>query len=281
MPRRDKPKVKKEGAAWLITFSDMMTLMLTFFVLLVSMSHLDERRKLVVLGSIIGTFGMGDAGYDSRTIKDKRTTIEPGPMNDVEDLDVLKNRLWDEYNKDLDFQSNKYVDIISISDQVLFKPGETHLSPEGKKIVDTMLPILLRLQFPLLLAGHSSISFDEAHGTHLEALPTSSQERKLDNSWKISLFRTLSIYEYLLSRGMLPEMLRVEAFGNFRPKYDWNTPENRRLNRRVDFVLDKRNVKYIEMLNWPREKESAKSFSYDDFKFDLTRPDTVLDKKGE
>ncbi len=281
MPRREKPKVKKEGAAWLITFSDMMTLMLTFFVLLVSMSHMDERRKLVVLGSIIGTFGMGTSGYDTRTIKDKRTTIEPGPMNDVEDMEALKNRLWDEYNRDLDFQSNKYVDIISISDRVLFKPGETKLSPAGKKIVDTMLPILLRLKFPLLLAGHSSISFDETHGNTVEALPASTNDKRLDNSWKISLFRTLSIYEYLLSRGMLPEMLRLEAFGNYRPKYDWDTPEHRRLNRRVDFVLDKRNVKYIEMLNWPREKESAKSFSYDDFKFDLTRPDTAPDKMGQ
>ncbi len=281
MARRDKPKIKRTGAAWLITFSDMMTLMLTFFVLLVSMSHLDERRKLVVLGSIVGTFGIGHAGYDPRSIKDRRTSIEPGPMNDLEDMEALKNRLWDEYNRDLDFQSNKYVDIISISDQVLFKPGETTLSPKGKKIVDTMLPILLRLKFPLLLAGHSSISFDEEHGNDVEALPAEADEKKLDASWKLSLFRTLSIYEYLLSRGMLPEMLRVEAFGNHRPKYDWNTPEHRRLNRRVDFVLDKRNVKYIEMLNWPREKETDKSFSYDDFKFDLTRPDTAPDKMGK
>lgn len=280
MAKREKPKIKRTGAAWLITFSDMMTLMLTFFVLLVSMSHLDERRRLVVLGSIIGTFGMGTSGYDTRTIKNKRTTIEPGPMNDVQDLEPLKNRLWDQYNQDLDFKSNKYVDIISISDKVLFKSGETALSPSGKKIVDTMLPVLLRLKFPLLLAGHSSIAFDETYGDSAEAIPLPSDQKRLDVSWKISLFRTLSIYEYLLSRGMLPEMLRVEAFGNYRPKYDWNTPEHRRLNRRVDFVLDKRNVKYIEMLNWPREKETSKSFSVDDFKFDLTRPDTPPEKMG-
>ncbi len=51
--------------AWLVTFSDMMTLLLTFFVLLLSMASLTDERKIkVVLGSIIGSFGIGTKGVD-------------------------------------------------------------------------------------------------------------------------------------------------------------------------------------------------------------------------
>jgi len=63
MARRKEKASGSDGGtpAWLVTFSDMMTLMLTFFVLLVSMAAImDERRKIVVLGSLVGTFGLAE-----------------------------------------------------------------------------------------------------------------------------------------------------------------------------------------------------------------------------
>ncbi len=48
-----------------------------------------------------------------------------------------------------------------------------------------------------------------------------------DLSWKLSLNRTLAVYRFLLERGMAPDMLKIEAFGKYRPYYPQNSAENR------------------------------------------------------
>ncbi len=267
MARRRKKKDGGGGSSWLITFSDMMTLMLTFFVLLVSMATIDERRRLVVLGSIIGTFGMGNAGYDARSIKNTRLTVEPGVMEDIQDLEPLRDLLWEDLNEDVDFRSNKYVQIITINDRVLYLPGEVQLSLEGRKIIDRILPVLLRLHEPLLLAAHTSVERDEVS---MMAEMSLGQEG-LDTSWKLSLLRVLSLYRYLLSRGMDSDLLRVEAFGKFRPMFSDETPQGRMRNRRVDIVLDKRNREWIEKLK-PGEPGPPDGYTYKDFRFKLDMP---------
>ncbi len=267
MARRKKKSAKKEGSPWLITFSDMMTLMLTFFVLLVSMATIDERRRLVVLGSIIGTFGMGTQGYDARSIKNKRITVEPGVMENIDDLEPLKDLLWEDLKEDIEFQSNKYIQIISINDRVLFERGETELSIEGRKIIDRILPVLLRLREPLLIAGHTSTERDEV--TTIQDLQLG--DRGLDPSWRLSFLRTLSIYRYLLSRGLDTELLRMESFGMFRPMYSDQTPQGRMRNRRVDIVLDKRNREWVDKLK-PRGLPKENDYYYKEFRFDLDLP---------
>ncbi|MBG0777834.1 MAG: flagellar motor protein MotB [Desulfovibrionaceae bacterium] len=268
MARKKKLKPEKEGAAWLITFSDMMTLMLTFFVLLVSMATLDERRKLIVIGSIISTFGMAPQGYDVRSIENKRTTVEPGPMNDMKsnDLEPLKNLLFED-TRDLDFRSNKFIQVLSINDRLLFEPGRTELSEAGKRFINRLLPILIDVDFPLLLAGHTSSLRDEEG----EQYKVSFDATQMDESWRLSLFRVLSIYRHLVDRGMDPDLLRVESFGRYHPMYNGNTPEGRQKNRRVDIVLDKRNVRWSKALADAQEKGGPddREFSFRDFLFDL------------
>lgn len=265
MARKKKKKAGKSGSTWLITFSDMMTLMLTFFVLLVSMATIDERRRLVVLGSIIGTFGMGSAGYDERSAKDQKKTIEPGPLEDLENFQLLRDLLWEDLDQDINFQSNKYVQIVSINDEVFFPPGGFELTERGRMVLDRMLPILLRLRHPVLLAGHSAPDRDEVlEMAQVELAPDSG----LDQSWRLSLYRVLTIYNHFLQRGLDPDLLRVEAFGKFRPMYSDSTPAGRRNNRRVDIVLDKRNEGWLEKLQ-PAPPPRDREFIINDFRFNV------------
>jgi len=265
MARKKKPKEPEGVPAWMITFSDMMTLMLTFFVLLVSMATIDERRRLVVLGSIIGTFGMGSAGFDARSQKDDRRTIEPGPMEDLDQVELLKDLLWEDLEDDLNFQSNKYVEILSINEEVFFEPGGVQLTERGRRVLDRMLPILFRLQHPILLAGHTATDRDEIN----EVFDLGLNGSGLDPSWKLSLGRVLSIYQHFLGRGLDPELLRLEAFGKFRPMYSDATPSGRRMNRRVDIVLDKRNTGWLEKLTPQGGESQEEDFVYKDFRFDV------------
>jgi chemotaxis protein MotB len=274
MGRRKKKIICEEMAPWMITFSDVMTLMLTFFVLLVSMSKIDERRKLVVLGSIVGAFGL-DTSYDVMTLDNTKRTVDPGVIEDEEDLAALKPMLWEDVEKDLDFQSDRFVQILSINAEVLFAPGQTALSAKGTELLNRMLPVLLELKYPLLIAGHTGSLRDEL-GTQYRS---GDADMVPDLSWRISINRALAVYSYLLRQGMSPDMLRMESFGRFRPLYNTNDPEERARNRRVDLVLDKRNApdsaravdQTVQELNPEVRKDT---YDVNGFEFRLTDPET-------
>ena len=252
----------------MVTFSDLMTLMLTFFVLLVSMATIDERRRLIVLGSIIGTFGIGQAGYDPRTVEDSRTTVEPGPMEDVEDLEMVKEMLWEDLENDLDFSSSKFLQVLSISDEILFEPGQVVLTPEGQRLLDRILPVLLAIDYPLLLGGHAStIRAEELH----EDYDMFTAQAIEDPTWRLSLYRVMAIYRYLVDRGMDPEKLKMEAFGRFHPRHSENTLLGRQRNRRVDIVLDKRNDNWYRILEEHQNDHVTPdgAFDYNGYRFQV------------
>lgn len=270
MARKKKKKSGDGGPAWLITFSDMMTLMLTFFVLLVSMAVIDERRKLVVLTSLSGSFGEGIGAINPLSTKDKRRMVEPGPMDleKSDDLEPLKDMLWEDPDSDLNFQENQFVQILSINDEVLFTPGTTQLSARGIRLLDRILPWLLRIDHPLLLAGHTA-SMREERGEDYKVI---FEKQALSPTWTMSFLRVMSIYRYLTTRGMSPKQLSVEAFGKYRPRFSGNTPEGRKKNRRVDIVLDRRNKRWIETMSRLKEQpqKDEASFTFKDFLFKLS-----------
>jgi chemotaxis protein MotB len=270
MARKKKKAQCEEMAPWLITFTDVMTLMLTFFVLLVSMAKVDERRKLVVLGSIIGTFGFHDQSYRVYTRTDTRRTVEPGPI-DQGDLMPLKPLMWDYAEQDLDFRSSRFVQVLSVNADVLFGPGGAVITPEGERFLQTVLPTLSGVEYPLLLAGHTSELRDELGRNYNPG----DADMVPDLSWKISLNRALAVYRWLIDNGMDPNLLKVEGFGKFKPHWSQNTAATRAKNRRVDFVLDKRSSIERDRIEDTRETEpqAPGTVDVDGFIFDV-RDDT-------
>ncbi|GAB7079489.1 OmpA/MotB family protein [Megalodesulfovibrio paquesii] len=282
MAKREKKEKPAGGIpAWMITFTDLMTLLLTFFVLLVSMATLDEQRKLVTLGSVYGQFGLGEQGIDARATKDAKKTVEPGPMEDVPSLEQMKDMLWEDMKDDLNFRSNKFIEVLSLTADVLFEPGSTELTERGRKVIDRILPVLLRIEQPLLLAAHTSLGREE-----IADYTISANASALDFSWDLSLERGLSMYRYLLSRGMSSDKLYMEAFGQFRPIYSNQTAQGRRMNRRVDIVLDKRNASWNRVLATPTAEGRSSGalrgvFEFKDFRFEIRNPIERNGQQGE
>lgn len=262
----------EEIPPWMITFADVMTLMLTFFILLVSMATIDQRRKLVALGSIIGTFGFNKQSYELYTRKDNKRTVEPGPI-DSGDLEPLKALKWENVTDDINFRSNRFVQILSIDASLLFTANGTTLSDEGRAALDGFLPLLRQVRYPLLVAGHTSGLRDEFGRNYLPE----QDNQNPDLSWKLSLYRTLTIYTYFLNNGIPADMLRMEAFGKFRPHYPQNTAKNRARNRRVDIVLDKRSGALSERIveAMPVKEIRKDVLSVDGFEFDVTTPEEL------
>ncbi|WP_028574030.1 OmpA/MotB family protein [Desulfonatronovibrio hydrogenovorans] len=270
MPRQKKEKKFRSGLApWLVTFTDIMTLLLTFFVLIITFaSFIDPRRVKLVLGSITGTFGVGTAKQDVLSRTERDWVLEPGPMPDEGDLQQLKPLLWDDKTDDLNFVENRFVQIFSINTDILYHPGQVNLTPAGENLLDQVIPVLQQLEYPVLITGHTSPLRDE-FGLEHEAL----RDREIINpSWQLSLHRVLNVYRYILESGVDPDMIRLEAFGKFWPRYSNRTDDGRRNNRRVEIVLDRRNPEWTHarvdeaVMPAPRDEEG---FIYRDFIFDI------------
>jgi chemotaxis protein MotB len=271
MARKKRPIPGEKDPAWLMTFTDLMTLLLVFFVLLITMSVIDERMKLEVLGSVTRVFGSGRDIFNplTSTIPKTSSRVEPGAMQgEPDDLAQLRDMLFEDVNKDLDFQQNRFVQILSINDDVLFDPGGYALRESGVAQLDRLLPYLQRIQYPLLVAGHTSLPRDEA-GNYTVV----KGQLGMDQTWLISFRRANAVYRHLVSRGIDPNRLSLEAFGQFRPRFSNNTPEGRRRNRRVDLVLDRRNKEWIRKVDELRgDTPAERTTNFRGFQFDLNVP---------
>ncbi|MDL2271861.1 OmpA family protein [Desulfovibrio sp. OttesenSCG-928-I05] len=265
MAREKKEEEPAGTPAWMVTFSDLMTLLLTFFVLLLSMAVIDERRKLITLNSVSSAFGLGPTQSNPRSPENIRRDVEPGAMME-DDMEMIKDKIWDDQNQDLNFQENRYVQILSIDSEVLFAPGETQLKEEGKALLRKFSPVLVNIKYPLLVAGHSATRRDEEGGRYEVSFDTS----RIDSTWSLSLARSVAVYRLLAEEGVPTSHLSIEAFGQFRPRYSDATAEGRRKNRRVDLVLDKRNTPFTPGLQRFAEPPIPRdTFMFRDFRFDL------------
>ncbi len=253
--------------AWLITFSDVMTLLLTFFVLLISMASLtQQRKKELVLSSISQYFGMGSQSINILGKKKLAELIEPGPMENLDEYEYLKNLLWESLKEDVEFLENKFSYIISIQAEVFFQPGKSNLTDRGKLILNKIVPILKRLKYPLLLAGHTSTDIKELGKKSFLGIH---KKGYLSPSWKLSLDRAVVIYKFLIDKGINPEKLRLEAFGKYHPRYSNISLKGRRKNQRVDIIIDKRDKFLAEEISTSKGKIYKKQYKYKGFIFKL------------
>ncbi|GAB6060757.1 OmpA/MotB family protein [Desulfonatronum parangueonense] len=262
--KREKKKKEAGTPGWLLTFTGLMILIMAFFVYLVTnASLLDERRIRLAIGSLLGSFGMAPGKPDVLGVRESLETYQPGPMPPDRDLAALKELLWDDIEEDLQFVSNRFVQIFSVNTAVLFQPGETDLTEQGRDFLRQVAPTLRNVTVPVLIAGHGSTLRDEfdAHFTPAlgDAIP--------DLSWQVSLFRASTVYQFLLEQGVPSEILRMEGLGRFHPREDPRTPEGRRSNRRVEFVLDRRGEPWAPLLEQPAVIGTPEQFIYRDFIF--------------
>jgi chemotaxis protein MotB len=271
-----------------VVYADVVTLLFTFFVLLISLSVIDARSRSAALGSVSATFGKADADAG-------RAALPPEAVaENASDAASLYALVAGDTDDELDFQENSSVQIFSVSAEALFLPDYTVreagardaapeefpsgrprtrpgyvLSPSGRELLDTVFPHLLRAGCPVLVAGHSASRRDEEG----EAYIADPDNRSADLTWLLSFRRALTVYRRLAELGMPRERLGMAAYGSSRPRFSENSPEGRRKNRRVDLVLDGRDGEHLRRLETLREKDGIKrEMYYRGFRFDLEAP---------
>lgn len=238
MARKKRKKPSGGGASWLETYSDLVTLLLTFFILLYSMSTIDsvKYQKLVTAMAL---------GFNPQAIEDMIEDVEPDPdAEDIEPEDInetIEDEGMDElYNKLNDYikennlqnsvlltKSESYV-FIRFADNITFDGYSYVLKDSGKGILNILADGLKLVEEHIeevIIAGHTA--------------EVEKDNREIDRN--LSTNRANTVLRYLEDRNVVsPAKYVAIGYGLYRPIADNNTIEGRAKNRRVEIFISKK-----------------------------------------
>jgi chemotaxis protein MotB len=224
----DEPEgTPEEGAPiWMTSFSDMMVLMLCFFVLLLSFARMDAETFHSALGSVRQALGGHPPPPSTAPIAPDRHTAEPLPRQPSEpDIRRVREFLAARGLADqVQVSTNPRGIVLRTRDQILFDSAEASLKLEGRPVLDAVQELSLQLGGQLAVEGHTD--------------DRSIQNATFPSNWELSGARAAAVLRYLLDTHLDASRVHVAGYADTHPVASNATPEGRAQNRRVEFVFE-------------------------------------------
>ncbi len=220
-----KCKCKPGAPMWMTTFSDMVTLLLTFFVLLLSMASMDRVKFSAASQSISSAFGQGVMSSTMSSEKQRPQVISYKPIDDDFNARVyrrLKSKLKElKLNKQIKLVKDRGAVVLRIDESILFTSGQRDLSPEAHPVLRKVAGLVRPLPLNLKVEGHTDNRGDELA------------------NWDLSVARSVSVLRYLAANQLIPlNRMSATGYGSQKPLFPNNSEQEMALNRRVEFVLE-------------------------------------------
>lgn len=249
MPRRDLhiSHDQENHERWLISYSDFITLLFAFFVVMYSISSVNEGKYKVLSETLIGAFDVPEQKRNSSDPVElgehvKNSLIDfPGQANKKGDLldtdQQQKNQLSDlsqqveaafadliEDDEIAINGSETWVEI-SLSSGLLFDSGSALPSAAAQPILQEIAGILGGYENPVRVEGFT------------DNIPMNSEF--YPSNWELSAARSATVVRLLVQSGVEPERLAAIGYGEFQPVASNDTEQGRNKNRRVVLVVSK------------------------------------------
>lgn len=236
--RRRKQEEGKAGAPeWMTTFSDLMTLLLCFFVLLFAFSTIDLRKFSAVIQSFQGSLGVLEGGktleelqYIEDALNEDKTTKQ---LEELEDFKKLKEQM-EEYLNENGMEQQILVDLetrgllLRFKDNVLFDSGHAALKPVAKQTLKFIADLLKQDEFIM--------KYIRVEG-HTDSDPIINS-KKFPTNWELSVTRASNVVRFLIEEaGIEAKRLSASGYSQYHPVAPNDTYENKAKNRRVDIVI--------------------------------------------
>lgn len=225
-----------DGQEWLTTFADLSMLLLVFFILLFSMSVIDEKRFTDSFTAVKTALG----SKDRRLMTARVTNEEAALLQTVRLQKQLIEAQRKVYSDVRTYMNRKGVEgvigaifddgiiTLRVPSDLLYKSGQVELSPEGRRLVRDLKDFFIQ---------RNDQNIDVRGFT--DDVPPRAGSRFKDN-WEVSSLRALNVLRYLLSEGIEPSRLTATGLADLNPLFPNSSPQNRAKNRRVEFVLQKK-----------------------------------------
>jgi len=217
----------------MVTFSDLITLLLTFFVLNLAMSSMDG-------GTLQDTFGgdpNGAAGGGSAVINlaDERGQAGSGGGQEVADalvetpddggaIEAVADGISDlGLEETIEVRESGRGLYLTLPGDILFTVGSARLSSGGEKTLRALVPLLQRPGMEVSVEGHTDA--------------TVSRSWNYRDNWDLSLARAVAVATVLEAGGINPARMSVTGYGSARPRIAGRPAEVGQYNRRVELLL--------------------------------------------
>jgi len=248
--KRRKRKVDKGAAKWLVTYSDMVTLILVFFVLLFSMSQIDQvkfdavadsfqnRMVLDFLPSIVPNTQPADnsnaeAGGESDSSDPINVDVDREEYVSKQQEEQSLNELVENVESYLDENElNAFITanrteqgvVLVLQDSIFFDMGEAQILEEGEPFLSKIGALISQIPNDLKVEGHT------------DSRPINSF--RYPSNWELSGARASSVVRYLVDEFDLDQSrFSIAGYGDTRQVAPNDTTENMSKNRRVEITI--------------------------------------------
>lgn len=250
--KRDIDKESGLDVALVMTVS-LFLIILTFFILLNSISVIDERKKIFAVGSLLGAFGSFKGGLSPLKTGESILPLSP-PMAekklDIEDLlAVVDKKMMGQ----IKIESYKGKEMITINEKALFDKNTYKLKPSSCPLLNKLSSLIKKGDYPVEIVGHTD--------------KRPAEEKGYKSNWELSTIMAIQAFKYFVEKGKVPpERLTAYGCGSHKPIASNDTTQSRARNRRVDIILHFKAPAYIKRIY---QKRSAGWFTYRKFDFKI------------
>ena len=229
-PEVEPEEASGDGAAWMATFADMMTLLLCFFILLLSFATMDIVKFRDAMGSVQEALGVQfehDGEFEAIASSPLQLDAEEGSGAIGEDRALLEELNAAIEEEGLETQITAEIDgrgvVVRINGQVLYQPGEAAIKSEAEAILTRISGLVRASQHRVMIEGHTD--------------DTPIRTARYPSNWELSTARAIAAMRFLVDQRVNSERIGVAGYADQKPIQPNDTPTNRAANRRVEFVF--------------------------------------------
>lgn len=226
MPRRRRKGDDHENLErWLLTYADLITLLLAFFVVMYSMSQVDAKKFGKMAQALSGVLKGGES-----IVKHQNDAMNKGHgLLDIGNLKMIQQKIEERF-KEIDRQNDIKTEIterglvVHIMESALFRDASANLEPRAMEVLDLIAERTKDIPNHIRVEGHTD---DRPINT-----------LRFPSNWELSSARATEVVRYLSqSHHIAPDRISALGYGEYRPVRPNNSIENRAQNRRVDVVI--------------------------------------------
>ncbi|MGP0174887.1 flagellar motor protein MotD [Pseudomonas sp. NCHU5208] len=234
MARRRHQEEHENHERWLVSYADFITLLFAFFVVMYSISSINEGKYKILSDSLTGVFNQPDRSVKPIPVGEERPRGSQAPDDDSEMTDntlrsiasSVRDAFGDLLQSDqLTIRGNEMWIEIELSSSLLFPSGDALPNDKAFDIIEKVAKILAPYENPVKVEGFT------------DNLPI--QTSQFPTNWELSAARAASIVRMLAMDGVKPARLSAVGYGEYQPVADNSTPEGRARNRRVVLVISR------------------------------------------
>jgi len=233
---QDVDEPEEPPTEWMNTFADMSCLLMTFFILLYSMSTIDPKKFTDSFTVVKKTFGGKLEELSTARVKQEEAAILD-TVRMQKQLIESQRKIFSDVKTFLNRKGvegvigavfDEGIITLRVPGNALFPSGEVGISAEGKQALSAIRELLIKSPDQTVsIVGHT------------DDIPPAPGSRFKDN-WEISALRAVNVLRFFLQSGIDQKRLTATGLADLQPLFPNNSEENRAQNRRVDIVLQKK-----------------------------------------